>query len=1087
MAKKLERAMHAMQAKAIGLGRVGDYLSKLNSLGPPTAFSTTRLSKKDSFRQTDGSDNIPIPAIAPSHIENSQHTKQAEIPSLQHTPGPDTLTQQAQNLGRELELQEYTAKSIDLFEAPGKAARLYRSMPSGEAKAIVVSHWDSLKHNIPHLNQCIANPENQTGIHDLLQQIHQHIFENYFLHRVSPGTHKKRKQMSDSEADDSAGSYDDQRHGNKYRLAKDGDGFRPVTPEHKKSNSSVESTDLACSPAKHPTSSTPCDPGHRRRSRITKHTHNKDVEQDLDLAQIAATQSYIATIDTQIETFSKVEGHLKELESDLSSDTDRAKQMTKKQKHSKTEQSTDSEAIESNIYLDITCHPNQYEVLSKNDTAETIALLDSINTTSTNTKPPHKRNSRRSPKTGTKRTLDETTDKPIKKPHGKKGKHTDSGDPKEAPQRHSLKANQKTTKTIKEKKDRSFFIPTPTPGQEMPTVQELPPNFSNEHRIVNVPSDGHCILHAVIKSFNHQHGHESTLPDLMKALREEAEKNAEDYFIPLDDYSKKDYLAELDDYLTHKRYSTKFGDTVVLLCEKVLGISLNIVQVASNKIEFLENQRPGNTNPKVYIYKGNDHYKAFERKKVTQKPKPMEVVDLINDTPTVTPLTPEDMDTKQGAPTQGFQVQVSKNTLKRHKRAARPSANTSTHSSHTKTTAPQTPLHTPKTPTKDPPRPIPSHNTQSATNKTVEAPKHQLPAFHLPRGIQYPLGFQHRICVENPELQGKLQIKPTKSVGHILLPNNLIVANRLKAPILFQGRYITLTQVGAEKWKPHTVRIAEVPKWDAFNSTKHIYNHEGVLLVKPIPITRTANTKRPTYELIIKYRSSDTVPPFIPINGVKYPTKDKEPVSTRCFKCQKDKHTQATCKSPTHICAFCAGEHRSKICHDKLRNGIPVIFKCVNCGGDHPASSPKCKAFQKQQERSQPDNQPSKKPPALMDLTFTHRPAQRTQAPQQPRAPPSKPPTDNLAFTLTLTHTPDNHWDGNLRTTLTLLKYMRGFHPHSALAIDNVAAKLAGAPGREYLRGNALYSAKVQNIQAPQKRRTLLPTPTQMTQPHPYV
>ncbi|XP_060855471.1 uncharacterized protein LOC132933171 [Metopolophium dirhodum] len=58
---------------------------------------------------------------------------------------------------------------------------------------------------------------------------------------------------------------------------------------------------------------------------------------------------------------------------------------------------------------------------------------------------------------------------------------------------------------------------------------------------------------------------------------------------------------------------------------------------------------------------------------------------------------------------------------------------------------------------------------------------------------------------------------------------------------------------------------------------------------------------------------------------------------TQCYKCQKYGHTSAKCKQETSTCKHCAGPHDSRECSDKANK------KCINCKGQHTASSAACK------------------------------------------------------------------------------------------------------------------------------------------------
>ena len=84
-----------------------------------------------------------------------------------------------------------------------------------------------------------------------------------------------------------------------------------------------------------------------------------------------------------------------------------------------------------------------------------------------------------------------------------------------------------------------------------------------------------------------------------------------------------------------------------------------------------------------------------------------------------------------------------------------------------------------------------------------------------------------------------------------------------------------------------------------------------------------------------------------------------------------------------------------------------------------------------------------------------------THSPQW--GPHEQTPHHPLGFSLHFKHRPDNIWRDNinLSRTLTVLQYMRREHPEVAMGIENVAAKLVGPLGRDYVRGRPLYSSKL--------------------------
>ena len=192
-------------------------------------------------------------------------------------------------------------------------------------------------------------------------------------------------------------------------------------------------------------------------------------------------------------------------------------------------------------------------------------------------------------------------------------------------------------------------------------------------------------------------------------------------------------------------------------------------------------------------------------------------------------------------------------------------------------------------------------------NPPKKGPKiHALPAFHLPVGVGFPPHFIHPLMCENPKLgPGSLQLKKTLKVGHIICPKNAMIADILKAPVLFRGHRITLNRVGAQKFQTSTVTCKNVPEKDAFNN-QLIFN-EKVFSIRVKPVTRRGQ-KLGRADLLVTFRSKEEVPETVQIGGIAYKVL-KEAPATRCFKCQSLDHEVKHCKAKEHTCVFCSGSH----------------------------------------------------------------------------------------------------------------------------------------------------------------------------------
>ncbi|KAG8240154.1 hypothetical protein J437_LFUL019291 [Ladona fulva] len=85
-----------------------------------------------------------------------------------------------------------------------------------------------------------------------------------------------------------------------------------------------------------------------------------------------------------------------------------------------------------------------------------------------------------------------------------------------------------------------------------------------------------------------------------------------------------------------------------------------------------------------------------------------------------------------------------------------------------------------------------------------------------------------------------------------------------------------------------------------------------------------------------------------------------------CFKCNRFGHSSAHCYAAPR-CWRCAGPHHGVDC----RKSLDTPAKCCNCGGEHPAMSRKCPAWQAEKARrasapTAPHDEPLPRPPQVL-------------------------------------------------------------------------------------------------------------------------
>ena len=106
---------------------------------------------------------------------------------------------------------------------------------------------------------------------------------------------------------------------------------------------------------------------------------------------------------------------------------------------------------------------------------------------------------------------------------------------------------------------------------------------------------------------------------------------------------------------------------------------------------------------------------------------------------------------------------------------------------------------------------------------------------------------------------------------------------------------------------------------------------EGVMDVHRVTISRESG-KIETNTLFLTFATPNP-PASIKIGFLRVPVTPYVPSPLRCFKCQKYNHTSKTCRY-SETCRNCAQAKHDGKCVQPA--------KCVNCEGNHPASSKEC-------------------------------------------------------------------------------------------------------------------------------------------------
>ena len=145
-------------------------------------------------------------------------------------------------------------------------------------------------------------------------------------------------------------------------------------------------------------------------------------------------------------------------------------------------------------------------------------------------------------------------------------------------------------------------------------------NFNYEkfwkiYRVTPVPGDGHCLLHAIVKSCASQRPDKYEIHEekLLHLLRRETLENSHRYMQFL--LNRGSLKTGLENYVRHKVYNSEFGDIVPLVLSNALGLNIEIVYRNGERFNSLRVvcDRSQKTDDVLYIYKDRDHYNALTR------------------------------------------------------------------------------------------------------------------------------------------------------------------------------------------------------------------------------------------------------------------------------------------------------------------------------------------------------------------------------------------------------------------------------------------------------------------------------------------
>ena len=134
-------------------------------------------------------------------------------------------------------------------------------------------------------------------------------------------------------------------------------------------------------------------------------------------------------------------------------------------------------------------------------------------------------------------------------------------------------------------------------------------NFWSMYSIVDSLGDGHCFLYSLLISLHEQNMHIDK-NDVIFAIKRECLSNV-DHYLPFANISRAKFFVQMNDYLLRKRYDTRFGELVPIICGKALRI--NIVVILKKSLTYNVFVLPHeNARLTALVLKTNKHYDGIK-------------------------------------------------------------------------------------------------------------------------------------------------------------------------------------------------------------------------------------------------------------------------------------------------------------------------------------------------------------------------------------------------------------------------------------------------------------------------------------------
>ena len=166
----------------------------------------------------------------------------------------------------------------------------------------------------------------------------------------------------------------------------------------------------------------------------------------------------------------------------------------------------------------------------------------------------------------------------------------------------------------------------PTSGRTLVTLGGSPPinylmkNVSeldsdlvvNMFQVSECQRDGHCLVHAVIKSLELQKSQFLYYDYLLYKIHNEVNFNTSKYIDFFNSRSALNMQIQLCAYIDAFNYNTELGDLLPLILTNILHMSIGIVEKTEESYRLIHVIYEGNDLAStLFIFKNNEHYDAL--------------------------------------------------------------------------------------------------------------------------------------------------------------------------------------------------------------------------------------------------------------------------------------------------------------------------------------------------------------------------------------------------------------------------------------------------------------------------------------------